>query len=382
MPRNGSSRGLIASRRARASAFDKRRKSLMKKAWELSVLCGVRVAAVCADGEGAAARSDVYESEEGVLAAYRALPAAARAAHTQRAYADAELGKGVAKLARVSQGGPAALPGWDKELNGADAEKARRVMGDIDAAMAAVEARLRALGVPVLAVDDGGLLEDVAPLRSAAPPSEGSDFAVQAEAYRLGVVQGGGDANGGRYEQAMWGNGIQPSSAAGMQLAGSYGFHQYPGYAAEMGGYQLQMGPGTNAHSDTRLAWDAFQPRPGYPSQCYGGCLPQPNLHNDVGFPSLNLGLSNNNNNAQLYGGGDFVNAPPALSSHAMGTGNNFMNPAPAQPLAAYAGGYTTQWPAQQQQQQLQSASSSQQSGIQQLHYFSDVEDGLPLWGN
>jgi hypothetical protein len=83
-------------------------------------------------------------------------------------------------------------------------------------------------------------------------------------------------------------------------------------------------------------------------------------------------------------------NAPPPLSHATMGTVDNFSNNAPAQALAMYhnggefvnASGYTTQWPAQQQ---IQSASSSQQShsGIEQLHYLSDVEDAqLQLRGN
>ncbi|KAK3160802.1 hypothetical protein QOZ80_1BG0064760 [Eleusine coracana subsp. coracana] len=339
--------------RACAAAFGKRKVGLKKMASELSILCGVRVALVCSGG-GAAAQPDVWESEAGVLDAYRALPAATRAAHTHRAYAEVEAGKAAAKLARVRQEGPPALARWDKALDGADAEEARRVVERIDAAMEAVEARARALGVPVMPVgEECGLLEGVAPLSHAAPLEGGGSSFVDAQGYPLGVVQGDGDAYGGLYDQAMW--------AYGIQQAGSY---QYATGGAETDGYQLQMAPGMNGHSDTRLMHA--------PSN--GGLLLQPNPQ----YPSLDIGLRYTDN-AQVYGGGNFVNAPPA----AMGSGDNFMNPAPAQPLAMYAGGYTTQWPAQQQQQQIQSASSSQQSGVEHLHYFSDVDDTqLNLWGN
>ncbi|KAK3164323.1 hypothetical protein QOZ80_1AG0016030 [Eleusine coracana subsp. coracana] len=380
--------------RARAAAFGKRKVGLKKMASELSILCGVRVALVCAGG-GASAQPEVWESEAGVLDAYRALPAATRAAHTHRAYAEVEAGKAAAKLARVRQEGPPALARWNKALDGADAEEACRVVERIDAAMEAVEARARALGVPVVPVgEECGLVEGVAPLSHAAPLEGGGSSFVDAQGYPLGVVQGDGDfgdANGGVFDQVMW--------AHGMQQPGSY---QYVTGGAETDGYQLQMAAGMNGHNDTRLmGWDAFQqPQPGYASHCYGGVgtsgyhhtqhaqsngglLLQPNPHN-AGYPSLDIGLGYTDN-AQGYGGGYFVNAPPAAMSHAMGSGDNFTNPAPARPLAVYAGGYTTQWPAQQQQQQqqIQSASSSQQSGVEHLHYFSDVEDTqLNIWGN
>ncbi|GJN05316.1 hypothetical protein PR202_ga22935 [Eleusine coracana subsp. coracana] len=167
-------------------------------------LCGVRVALVCSGG-GAAAQPDVWESEAGVLDAYRALPAATRAAHTHRAYAEVEAGKAAAKLARVRQEGPPALAGWNKALDGADAEEACRVVERIDAAMEAVEARARALGVPVVPVgEECGLVEGVAPLSHAAPLEGGGSSFVDAQGYPLGVVQGDGDfgdANGGVFDQ-------------------------------------------------------------------------------------------------------------------------------------------------------------------------------------
>jgi uncharacterized protein YecE (DUF72 family) len=162
MPRRKVPGELIANRRARATTFARRLEGLKKKADELSVLCGVPVALVCADGEGAAPPV-VWDSND-ALAKYRALPPEAAHTHTHRAYADTELGKWVAKLARVRQGGPPALAGWDKEL---DAEEARRVLEDVDAALAAAEERQRELGLPAFQDDSAGLLEGVAPLSRA-----------------------------------------------------------------------------------------------------------------------------------------------------------------------------------------------------------------------
>jgi hypothetical protein len=84
---------------------------------------------------------------------------------------------------------------------------------------------------------------------------------------------------------------------------------------------------------------------------------------------------------AGCVGGGDFINAPPVAFSHAIGgSSDNFTNTAPAQPLAMSYGAdltiagsrYATQWQAAQQPQR---AGSGQQSGVEQLHYLSDLED-------
>jgi hypothetical protein len=408
--------GFIKSPRSRATTFARRLEGLKKKADELSVLCGVPVALVCADGEDAAPPF-VWDSND-ALAMYRALPPEAAPAHTHRAYADAELGKWVAKLARVRQGGAPALAGWDKALDAADAEQAIRVLEDVDAALAASEWRRRELGLPAFQDDGAGLLEGVAPLSRA-----GSNDLVHVEECPLHAQ---GDV-GPEYDekQTMWGN------TSAMQPAG-YGFHhQYPGggvdmddgfrlqMATTMNGHQLQMAAGMNDYTNTTdlVARNTFhQPhnagaaQPGFASHCYGG---MPGYHTQhvpinngglqlnpynaavmpVGYPSLDIGPCYMDTPAahasqQGYAGNFINNAPPPLSpvplSHAMGTGDNFTNAAPAQTLAIYhnGGGYTTQWPAQQQ---IQSASSSQQShsGIEHLHYLSDVEDAqLQLWGN
>ncbi|XP_062210048.1 uncharacterized protein LOC133911692 [Phragmites australis] len=411
MPRRKVSKGLIANRRVRASTFARRAEGLKKKARELATLCGVPVALVCADGEGGAA--DVWESEEGVIARYRALPAEERARHTHRQYAEDGLGKEEAKLARVRQGGPAALVPWDKALDGVTLEEAEGLLGSVDAALRAANDRRRALGLPV---DDNGagLLEGIAPLGRGSPPCVESNF-VGVDGYVHAPGNGG--------EQIMWDNGFQPcrTGASMMQPAG-YGFQQC---TSNMDDYHLQRMP--DMYGTNRLVWDAFQPRdagmtqPGYGFQSTGSTyvgMPgyqtqqlrsvQPNLamwstnepSNAIvpaGYPSFDIGLSYMDSPAKHAGqgiggcylsmgaSGNFINAAPAQSL-SMGTGDNFTNTATAQPLATSYGdnlmnasGCTTHWPAPQ----LQRAGTSQQSSLEQLHYLSDLEDAqLQPWGN
>ncbi|CAO2203438.1 unnamed protein product [Urochloa humidicola] len=439
MGRRKVSMGLIPNRRVRAGTFGKRKEGLRKKAEELSVLCGVDVALLVADGDGdagggAAAAPDVWESKEGVLVRYRALGEEARARHTHRAYLEAELGKGEAKLARVRQGGPDGLARWDRALDGvATAEDARGLLDSIDAAMRATEERRRKLGLPNDSDggsgEDGGgagiVLEGVAPLSSFAAAAGGAvdDYLLHAP--------GGGD-------QAMWGggNGFQFQQGGGANVQpGGYGFgQQYAtttnggGGGAGMEGYHhLQMGPGMYGNTD------AFQQQQGYGAfQYYGGApsgYQQPNLSMMWGadgeqrramvpleYPSADAGLLNYvaADTPAAHGGGvpfamggggnfvhhspptlslamgtgsdgvgNFISAPPAGPSYAMAaSGDNFTDATPGQPLAMSYGGdmtiaarYAAQWQPQR--------GGEQRPSVEQLHYLSDLEDTqLNLWGN
>ncbi|CAL4956939.1 unnamed protein product [Urochloa decumbens] len=441
MGRRKVSMGLIPNRRVRVGTFGKRKEGLKKKAEELSVLCGVDVALVVAAGDddaAAGAAPDVWESKEGVLARYRALGADARARHTHRAYLEAELGKGEAKLARVRQGGPDGLARWDRALDGvATAEDARSLLDAIDAAMRATEERRRKLGMPD---DDGGedgggagvVLEGVAPLNFAA--GAGAAAGAVGDDYLLQVPTGGD--NGG---QAMWGcrNGFQfpQGGAANVQQAG-YGFHQQcintGGGGAGMDGYHhLQMAPGMYGNTDT------YQQH-GYGFQYFGGGAPsgyqqmqqqQPNLSMMWGaddeqrramvpleYPSADAGLNyaadtpaghGGGGSLAMGAGGNFVHSPPALSlamgtggcggvgnfisappagpSYAMGasSGDNFTNATLAQPLAMSYGGDMTIAGRYAEQWQPQRGGGEQRPSVEQLHYLSDLEDTqLNLWGN
>ena len=81
--------------------------------------------------------------------------------------------------------------------------------------------------------------------------------------------------------------------------------------------------------------------------------------------------------------GGDFVNnSPPAAapSYTTGGSGDNFTNAMPAQPLVdmsyggdlTIAGRYVAQWQASPHPQR---AGGDQRPSIEQLHYLSDLED-------
>uniref|UniRef100_A0A0E0JI15 MADS-box domain-containing protein n=1 Tax=Oryza punctata TaxID=4537 RepID=A0A0E0JI15_ORYPU len=120
-----------------------RKETVIKKAKELSVLCDIPVALVCAVG-GAV---EVWESKEGVLDMYRALPPEVRTthAHTHRGYLERELRTERAKLAKVRQEG--VFNSWDDALNGITAEEAWALLESIDAAIAAAIARQEALGL-------------------------------------------------------------------------------------------------------------------------------------------------------------------------------------------------------------------------------------------
>nr|CAB3473087.1 unnamed protein product [Digitaria exilis] len=351
----------------------------------------------------------------------------ARARHTHRAYLEAELGKGEAKLARVRQGGPDGLGRWDRALDGVDtAEEAQRLLDDVDAAIKAARERRRALGMPVEEEDDdvGAVLEGVQPLSFAA--------GTAVDGYLMPHANGGDNTSSSDH-QAIWsgGNGFHHQ---GMQHGGYYGFHQYSSCdGAGMEGYHhLQMAPDMYGSSDAYQQMQHGYLGVSSDSQMLlgRGAAAQPNLamwsgadepclamvpveypsadaginyadtsaahcaHQDIGggssfamginsnfvssAPALSLGMGTGTGS----GDSSFINAAPAATSYAMGgSGDNFTKVMPAQPLTMSYGGDLTdvgrQW-------QTQCAGSNQKPSIdEQLPYLGDLEDTqLHLWGN
>ncbi|KAK3153159.1 hypothetical protein QOZ80_2BG0168620 [Eleusine coracana subsp. coracana] len=399
MPRRKVTMGLIPNRRVRANTFGKRKQGLKKKASELSTLCGVRVALVCADGSGSGsgAAADVWESAPGVLDAYREVPPEERAKHTHRAYAEAELRKAEAKLVRVRQEGPPALAPWDAAVFALSPDEAQRRLGAVEEALRAVGARRTALGMPA-DDDDGG---DGWPMGFAAAAPGGASDAIgladpstfdgsnglSLDRYML-CAQG----NNANEQQVVWDNGFDPCSAA-------MNCWQQPGYAFQQCGadhvdvYQLQMadmyGANGNFNNSTgRLPWDAFHPATnavamtteptgygtGTDNSYVGGIMPSyltqqcpsSNAIVPLGYPSgLEMGLNYLDGVGQAaqqgigggrsFAGSNFDAAAAALSL-TMGTGDCFVNALQAQPLAmSYtgdllnAGDHASQWHTGQQ---------------------------------
>uniref|UniRef100_A0ACD5YP65 Uncharacterized protein n=1 Tax=Avena sativa TaxID=4498 RepID=A0ACD5YP65_AVESA len=145
---------LMENPRRRSKTHARRAKGIEKKAEELVKLCGVGVAVVVAEG-AAGAVPRVWESEEGVLDKYRALPPEIRAQHTLRNHLKEEICKDRAKLARVRQQGPIALA--DAPLDGITPAEAWELLQTIEASLSATARRLEALGLPA----GGGQLEQI-----------------------------------------------------------------------------------------------------------------------------------------------------------------------------------------------------------------------------
>ncbi|KAF8661689.1 hypothetical protein HU200_056636 [Digitaria exilis] len=351
----------------------------------------------------------------------------ARARHTHRAYLEAELGKGEAKLARVRQGGPDRLGRWDRALDGVDtAEEAQRLLDDVDAAISAARERRRALGMPVEEEDDdvvGAVLEGVQPLSFA--------DATVVDDYLMPHANGGDNTSSSNDHQAMW-SGNNGFHHQGMQHGGQYS--SCDGGAGVEGYHHLQMAPGMYGSSDAYQQMQHGYLGVSSDSQMLlgRGAAAQPNLamwsgadepclamvpveypsadaginyadtsavhggHQDIaGGGSFAMGISSNFVNSAPAlslgmgtgtgsGDGSFINAAPAATNYAMGgSGDNFTKVMPAQPLAmsygdlANVGTYATQW-------QTQCAGSNQKPSIdEQLPYLGDLEDTqLHLWGN
>ncbi|CAL4998534.1 unnamed protein product [Urochloa decumbens] len=431
---------------ARGDAFDRRKKSLQKMAWELSELCGVDVALVVA-AAAAAGVPAAWESREGVMARYRALAPEARARHTHRAYLEAKLGKEEATLARVRQAGPVGLRvdaalGMLLDGAAATAEDARQLLDVIDAAIRAADARRAALGMPADGGEDGAgngvVLEGVAPLRSVPGAIDGGDYDYLPH-------------HGGAGEHAIWGgnDGFQPftcGATAEIMRPGGYGFQfqeQCDTSGAGMDGYyyNLQMAPPAmygDSSSSSHVVADAYP----YHQVLRHAPHPNPNLSpmwsaaaaDDMvpaEYTSTNTGLSYYNymvgtpaaasaslqgngsgmsfatagatsgnfvysppelslatgNDIGGVGSGNFINAPPApiapLANTTGGAGGNFTYATPAQPLAVSYGGELTDAGWYASEWQQPRRDVGGQEPIEQLHCLSDLEDRqMHLWGN
>uniref|UniRef100_A0ACD6A903 Uncharacterized protein n=1 Tax=Avena sativa TaxID=4498 RepID=A0ACD6A903_AVESA len=266
-------RGKIAKRfvenaRARATRYAKRTQGLQKQASELSVLCGVPVALVCAPGAGSAGARLVWESEKGVLDRYRAaaIPPETRAGHTHRSYLEAELGKERAKLARAR---PAALADWDPALNDMTLGEAREVLDAIDAALSAAGDRMQALGLPA----DGRLDQQLALAKdddasddgAVAPQQLGLDDMDMGTGFQLQMMpyHGGSNDHGFDDEQFL--------------MQSEYGLECVGGGSYDVGAMDETQAPaGYGDNADCRwpdltmwytadASWDAAMPTGYYP---------------------------------------------------------------------------------------------------------------------
>ncbi|KAK3162817.1 hypothetical protein QOZ80_1BG0094190 [Eleusine coracana subsp. coracana] len=243
MPRAKIPMSLIGNTRARTSAFARRKAGLLKKADELSKLCDVPVAVVCAGGPDGGAPPVVWESREGVIERYRALPPEKREEHRHLNYVKAEFGKQKDKVARVRQGGPSALAKWSDALDGMALEEVLAVLGSIDAALLATAARRKELGLPEDDNADGDQLLGIA--------ADGFDF----------EGMDGFDFEG---EELVW-DGVQPLATLNAE-AMMPGVQYINGGSVGMGGNQNQFlqqqqmpGNGNNTNL-SQFAWDAYQP--------------------------------------------------------------------------------------------------------------------------
>uniref|UniRef100_A0A0E0C1G7 MADS-box domain-containing protein n=1 Tax=Oryza meridionalis TaxID=40149 RepID=A0A0E0C1G7_9ORYZ len=210
-PRIGTPMGLIPCPKKRAATFARRKmagrkETVMKMAKkELSVLCDAQVAVVVGDPGGGAAPMEAWESEEGVLDRYRALPPEVRAKRSlaHREYLREELRKQRAKLAKVREEG--AFKPWDDALDGFAEEETRKLHKYLSDKIEAARARMEAMGLQLGDVDDNGVNGDDGgglDLQQHVPPSasdakEFESVPVVHGGQYIGSSSGGGGGGGG-----------------------------------------------------------------------------------------------------------------------------------------------------------------------------------------
>ncbi|KAF0916468.1 hypothetical protein E2562_007552 [Oryza meyeriana var. granulata] len=395
MPRGKVATGLIADRETRAVRYAKRKEGLMKKARELAELCGIPVAVVCAGPDGGAPDVWVSKDGDGVIDKYLALPPGKRAKHTHLNYLRDQLGKEKDKLARLQQDGPDELAPPAAELDGMSLDELQQLLGSIDATLRATAERREALGL--LADDDGadgGRRDADVSLVHHGVPCAGIN-SVGVHGYQQQVHAPIAPDNGGRLGP-MTCNPFHPYNAGVMLTRPGYNNVQYMGdHGVDMNGYQLQMHmPSNGSDNHRRLAWGAFQPcdaavvQPVYGHlQCWdnnvGGNQIQP-------APAANSGWHNPGTwgndgepcNVIVPSAGDPYMDTTVADYQTTSTGDNFMD-APVQFLTMgsdesftnVAGGDETQFSIDEL---LRCSDATQNSsGLEQLHYLSDLADGF-----
>lgn len=341
MPRRKIAMRFIDNTRARAATYASRTKGLRKKAEELATLCSVPVAlVVCAAAGAGAAQAPplVWESREGVLDRYRALPPEVRAQHTHRGYLEADLGKERAKHARVRQHGLGALADSDAALlNGMTLDEARELLEAVEAALVATTQRMEALGLPMTTndVEGGQELEQFTfpdGLDSAMMPGVGGNPLVDMDAgFQLQMLPyHGNNEFAGQLEQPFsWDDRLLPMQQRNgemMAQPASYGFQctdaNYLGAAvATNGGYGQQMQPPVYGNAD-HYGWTDLAMWNTTDESCNAALPP-------VGcYPSLGSGTDGVDfigstavpqHSALVTGGGNYINVQPL--GYAMGNG-------------------------------------------------------------
>ncbi|XP_044336183.1 uncharacterized protein [Triticum aestivum] len=156
----------------------------------------------------------VVESEEGVLARYRALPAVRRVGHAHRGYLEGLLVKERTKLARVRHGGPDALAAPHVELGRMTLDELRELLGAVDAAMAAAAGRRRALGLTP--AGDGGAVVETARVDSG-PVAAGGSSSSDDGGYPMQQLQQQGPGGADLLQLAIWHGGgmmMQPDGCS------------------------------------------------------------------------------------------------------------------------------------------------------------------------